>query len=140
MVPVTLLAGPQASLTLMLTLGYAGSAAAMYWLLRRHGASVLAGGLGGALYGFSPALLDSAVSHYNLQFAVLPPLIIEAPRIPAAAGRTDRCRCAQLGVLVAAQVFIEEEVLADVVIVCLLLVAVLAASRPRRRCASAEGR
>ena len=78
MAPVTLLAGPQASLTLMLTLGYAGSAAAMWWLLRRHGASVLAGGLGGALYGFSPALLDSAVSHYNLQFAVLPPLIIEA--------------------------------------------------------------
>jgi hypothetical protein len=40
MAPVTLLGGPQASLTLMLTLGYAGSAAAMYWLLRRHGASV----------------------------------------------------------------------------------------------------
>ena len=46
---------------------------------------------------------------------------------PAAVG-------AWLGVLVAAQVFIEEEVLADVVIVCLLLVAV---SRPvvrERRC------
>jgi hypothetical protein len=131
MVPVTLLAGPQASLTLMLTLGYAGSAAAMWWLLRRHGASVLAGGLGGALYGFSPALLDSAVSHYNLQFAVLPPLIIEALlRILGGKGRPAAVG-AWLGVLVAAQVFIEEEVLADVVIVSLLLTGVLAASRPR---------
>ena len=131
MSPVTLLGGPQASLTLMLTLGYAGSAAAMYWLLRRHGASVLAGGLGGALYGFSPALLDSAVSHYNLQFAVLPPLIIEAVlRILGGKGRPVAVG-AWLGALVAAQVFIEEEVLADVVIVCLLLAVVLAASRPR---------
>ncbi len=131
MAPVTLLAGPQASLTLMLTLGYAGSAAAMWWLLRRHGASVLAGGLGGALYGFSPALLDSAVSHYNLQFAVLPPLIIEAVlRILGRKGRPAAVG-AWLGVLVAAQVFIEEEVLADVVIGCLLLTVVLAASHPR---------
>jgi hypothetical protein len=131
MAPVTLLGGPQASLTLMLTLGYAGSAATMYWLLRRHGASVLAGGLGGAVYGFSPALLDSAVSHYNLQFAVLPPLIIEAVlRILAGQGRPVAVG-AWLGVLVAAQVFIEEEVLADIVIVCLLLAVVLAASHPR---------
>jgi hypothetical protein len=131
MAPVTLLGGPQASLTLMLTLGYAGSAAAMYWLLRRHSASVLAGGLGGALYGFSPALLDSAVSHYNLQFAVLPPLIIEAAlRILGGKGRPVAVG-AWLGVLVAAQVFIEEEVLADVVIACLLLTVVLAASHPR---------
>ena len=43
---------------------------------------------------------------------------------PAAVG-------AWLGVLVAAQVFIEEEVLADVVIACLVLAVVLAASRPR---------
>jgi hypothetical protein len=131
MVPVTLLAGPQASLTLMLTLGYAGSAAAMWWLLRRHGASALAAGLGGALYGFSPALVDSAVSHYNLQFAVLPPLIIEALlRLLGGKGRPAAVG-AWLGVLVAAQVFIEEEVLADVVIACLLLAVVLAASRPR---------
>jgi hypothetical protein len=131
MAPVTLLGGPQASLTLMLTLGYAGSAAAMYWLLRRHGASVLAGGLGGALYGFSPALLDSAVSHYNLQFAVLPPLIIEAVLgILGGKGRPVAVG-AWLGALVAAQVFIEEEVLADVVIACLLLAVVLAASHPR---------
>jgi hypothetical protein len=131
MAPITLLGGPQASLTLMLTLGYAGSAAAMYWLLRRHGVSVLAGALGGAVYGFSPALLDSGVSHYNLQFAVLPPLIVEAVlRLFGGKGRPVSVG-AWLGALVAAQLFIEEEVLADVVVVCLLLLAVLVASRRR---------
>jgi hypothetical protein len=129
--PITLLGGPQASLTLMLTFGYAGSAAAMYWLLRRQGASLLAGGLGGALYGFSPAVLDSAVSHYNLQFAVLPPLIIEAVlRILGGKGRPLAVG-AWLGALVAAQVFIEEEVLVHVVIACLLLAVVLVARQPR---------
>ena len=33
--PVTLLAGPQVSLTLALTLGFAGSAASLFWVLRR---------------------------------------------------------------------------------------------------------
>src|SRR5215469_3398344 len=33
--PVTLLAGPQVSLTVVLTAGFAGSAASLFWLLRR---------------------------------------------------------------------------------------------------------
>ena len=53
--PVTLLAGPQVSLTLVLTLSFAGSAAALFWVLRRWGASLGAAALGGAVYGFSPA-------------------------------------------------------------------------------------
>ena len=76
--PLTLLAGPQASLTVLMTLGFAGSAAAMFAVLRRWGASVAAAGLGGLVYGFSPALVQSSTGHYDLQFAVLPPLIIDA--------------------------------------------------------------
>jgi hypothetical protein len=49
--PLTLLAGPQVSLTVA---------------------------LGGAVYGSSPALVTSGIGHYHLQFAVLPPLIIDA--------------------------------------------------------------
>ena len=41
--PVTLLAGPQTSLTVVLTLSLAGSAAALFLLLRRWGASILRG-------------------------------------------------------------------------------------------------
>ena len=128
--PVTLLAGPQVSLTIMLTLGFAGSAAALFWLLRRWGASVGASALGGAVYGFSPALLNSGIGHYHLEFAVLPPLIIDRVlRIVTGRGRPAR-EGVWLGLLVSAQLFIGEELLADTALTCLAVVLLLAASHP----------
>jgi hypothetical protein len=144
--PVTLLAGPQASLTLLMTAGFAGSALALFWVLRRWGASVGAAALGGAVYGFSPALVQSSLGHYDLQFAVLPPLIADAALClvtgrpvtwrPAAgrrgAGvRAAAARGAWLGLLAAAQVFIAEETLLDTAVAVAVMTAVLAASRPR---------
>lgn len=76
--PVTLLAGPQVSLTLLTTAGFAGSAAAMFLVLRRWRVSTGSAALAGAVYGFSPALLHSAIGHYDLQLAILPPLLIDA--------------------------------------------------------------
>jgi hypothetical protein len=133
--PVTLLAGPQVSLTVLLTLGYAGSAASLFFVLRRWGASLTAAGLGGAVYGFSPALVNSGIGHYHLQFAVLPPLIIHA-LLRLVTGRAKPVKPAvwtgvRLGLLVAAQLFISEEVLADTAVAFLVLVVALAASRPR---------
>jgi hypothetical protein len=126
--PVTLLAGPQVSLTVMLTLGLAGSAAALFWMLRRWGASAGASALGGAVYGFSPALLNSGIGHYHLEFAVLPPLIIDRVlRIVTGRGRPARDG-AWLGLLVSAQLFISEEILADTALTCLAIAAILAAS------------
>jgi hypothetical protein len=52
--PVTALAGPLASLTIVLTLGFAGSAASLFLVLRRWGCSLWPTALGGAVYGFSP--------------------------------------------------------------------------------------
>jgi hypothetical protein len=131
MSPVTLLAGPQVSLNVLVTLGYAGSAAATYWVLRRYDASVLAAGLGGAVFGFSPALLVSGQGHNNWQFAVLAPLIVDAVlRIVTGRGRAALAGV-WLGLLVAAQLFAEEELLVDIALMCLVMVAVLAASRPR---------
>ena len=129
--PVTLLAGPQTSLTVLLTLGIAGSAASLFWVLRRWGASLGAAALGGAVYGFSPALLNSGIGHYHLQFAVLPPLIIDAlARILAGRGRAAASG-AWLGLLVCAQLLTGEELLADTALASLVLVVVLAASHPR---------
>ena len=109
--PVTLLAGPQVSLTVMLTLGFAGSAAALFWVLRRWGASVGAAALGGAVYGFSPALMTAGLSHYHLQFAVLPPLIVDA-LLRLVTGRGSAVKNGiWLGVLMAAQIFTGEELL-----------------------------
>lgn len=134
--PVTVLAGPQTSLTVLMTLGFAGSALAMFAVLRRWAASVPAAAVGGLVYGFSPALIQSAQGHYDLQFAVLPPLIVDAVLRLATGrrgtGRRDVLRCgAWLGVLVVAQVFLDEELLFEAAVTAVMLLAVLAASRPR---------
>jgi len=129
--PVTLLFGAQVSLTLVLTLGFAGSAASLFWVLRRSGASLGAAALGGAVYGFSPALVASGAGHYHLQFAVLPPLIIDAvARLVTGRGRGLRVG-AWLGLLCAAQLFISEELLVYTVLASLILTATVAVSRPR---------
>jgi hypothetical protein len=143
--PVTLLFGAQASLTVLTTVGFAGSAAAMYWVLRRWRISLFAAGLSGALYGFCPALLQSAIGHYDLQFAVLPPLIIDAVlRVvcgpPPADAPIRPVREAEwpaflpphvragyrLGLLITIQLFISEELALTTVAAGVLLVAVLA--------------
>jgi hypothetical protein len=129
--PVTLVAGAQVSLTIMLVLGMAGSAAALLWVLRRWGASLTAAALGGAVYGFSPAIINSGIGHYHLQFAVLPPLIVDAV-LRIITGRSHPVRGGiWLGLLLAAQLFTGEELLADTAITTLILVAVLVAWYPR---------
>ncbi len=134
--PVTWLAGPQAALTVFMTAGFAGSALAMFMILRRWivssgGAGPAAAALGGAVYGFSPAVVHSAIGHYDLQCAVLPPLIIDTG-LRLATGRVSARRGGLvMGLLVTAQLFITEEILAVTAIAGIVMVAVLAASRPR---------
>jgi hypothetical protein len=164
--PLTLLAGPQASITAAITLGFAGSALALFAVLRRWNAGVVAAAAGGLVYGFSPALIASARGHYDLQFAVLPPLIVDAalrlatgrrgtgrwPTLRFETGRwlalrfetgrrtaprfetgrwTALRRGSWLGLLIAAQIFISEELLLDAAIAAVVALAVLAVSRPR---------
>jgi hypothetical protein len=130
--PVTLLWGPVVSLAVLLVLGFAGSAAALYFVLRRWGVSIAGSAVGGAVYGFSPALLVAAEDHYHLQFAVLPPLIVDAV-LRLATGRGNFLRAgAWLGLLVAAQIFIAEELLVDTALAAVIVLAMLALSRPGR--------
>jgi hypothetical protein len=132
--PVTLLAGPQTSLTVALTLGFAGSALAMFWVLRRWGCGAGAAFLAGAVYGFSPALVHSAINHYDLQFAIFLPLIADAALsllTGRARGRREVLRWgAWLGLLCAVQLLTDEELLLDTALTLLILTVVLAASRP----------
>jgi hypothetical protein len=146
--PVTLLAGPQTSLTILLTAGFAGSAASLFWVLRRWGASVTAAGIGGAVYGFSPALLAAGIGHFHLQFAVLPPLIIDALlRILTGRGRAGGSALRSglwsglwLGLLIAAQLFTGEELLADTAVAAAVVVAVLVIGHPRATVAAVRSR
>ncbi len=143
--PVTLFFGPQSALTVFMTAGFAGSSTAMFAVLRRWDASVPAAALGGAVYAFSPAALHSAIGHYDLQFAVFPPLIIDVG-LRLALSRVGAVRGGLwLGLLVTAQLFITEETLFATAMAGVILVAVLAAARPRavtgqvRRVASGLG-
>jgi hypothetical protein len=131
--PLTLLAGPQVSLTVLMTVGFAGSATAMFEVARRWGASVLAASLAGLVYGFSPALVQSSMGHYDLQFAVLPPLIADA-FLRLVTGRYQRGPLRAgiwLGLLATAQLFTGEELLFGTAVASVAAVAVLALSRPR---------
>jgi hypothetical protein len=129
--PITALFGPQVSLTALLVIGFAGSSASMYYVLRRWQASPLASALGGALYGFSPALVHSGIGHYSLVLGMLPPLIIDRV-LRLVVGRGSAVRNGLwLGLLVAGQLFIAEEALVDTVIATIVVLLVLAACRPR---------
>jgi hypothetical protein len=76
--------------------------------------------------------VHSAIGHYDLQFAVLPPLIVDAG-LRLATGRARAVRGGVwLGLLVTAQIFITEEVLFDAALAAVLMAAVLAVSRPRQ--------
>ena len=129
--PVTLLAGPQTALTVLLTAGFAGSAATMFVVLRRWDVSTGPAALAGAVYGFSPALLQASTGHYNLQFAVLPPLIIHMGLRLAVRSQTPARDGLILGLLVTAQLFTGEELLLLTAIAGVLLAVVLAIGRPR---------
>jgi hypothetical protein len=142
--PVTLAFGPAVSLTVLMTAGFAGSAGTMCFVLRRWGASLGAATVAGAFYGFGPAVRMAAIDHYHLQFAVLPPLIIHltlrlltgrGSRGPAPEGRRGAYwrpvrTGALLGLLVAAQLYIAEEMLVLTAIAGAVIVAVLVVSRP----------
>jgi hypothetical protein len=129
--PVTLLAGPQVALTVLMTLGFAGSAASLFAVLRRWDVSTGAAALGGAVYGFSPALMQAATGHYNLQFAVLPPLIVHLGLRLCLRSRAPLRDGLLLGLLITVQLFTGEELLMLAAITGLLLAVVLALSRPR---------
>ncbi|MCK9931247.1 hypothetical protein MXD62_29605 [Frankia sp. Mgl5] len=109
--PVTALFGPVVSLTLLLTLAPALSAFALFWVLRRWVPAPPAA-VAGLLYGFGPYMVGESYGHLHLTFAVFPPLLllllddlIVRRRPP---GRTG----VLLGLAVAAQAMISEEVLA----------------------------
>jgi hypothetical protein len=129
--PVTLLFGPQTSLTVLVTAGFAGSAASLLHVLRRWGVSTAAAALAGAVYGFSPALLQAAIGHYDLQFAVLPPLIADAALRLCLRSRAPARDGIWLGLLVTAQLFTGEELLLATAIATAVMAAVLAAGNPR---------
>ena len=66
--PLTLLAGPVASVTVCFALAMPASAAAAYAVLRRWRIWAPAAALGGLVFGFSPYMVNEGSQHLNLVF------------------------------------------------------------------------
>jgi hypothetical protein len=111
MAPITLAWGPQASFAVLLVLGLAGTAFGWYWLFSRHLVeSRPVAFVAGALCGFAPGMVSHSQGHVNwtAQFLV-PPILIVVMRL-SRGGHSVRDGLV-LGLLIAYQAFINEEVL-----------------------------
>lgn len=107
MVPVTMLLGPEVSFVLLLMIGLTGTAFGWYYVFSRHLVeSRLAAAIGGGFCGFAPGMISHANGHINWTAQFLVPFLVLA---------TFRLRTWRdgipLGLLVAYQAFINEEVL-----------------------------
>ncbi len=129
--PLTLLFGPQVSLNVLLTVGFAGSATSLYWVLRQWRVGTVAAVAGGLVYGFSPALAQSAIGHFHIEFAIFPPLIVHlTARLLTGRGEPFRTGAA-LGLVAALQLLTGEELLFNTGLTVVVGLVVAAAGRFR---------
>ena len=136
--PVTVTAGPIASLDLAVVLAPALSALGAFALCRRYVAWSPAAFAGGLCYGFGPFLTgDLRYGHLDLTWLVLPPLILCCLDALLVRG-TDRTLFVggALGVLVVAQFFVSTELLALSALTAAVAAIVVSLGWPRAALAS----
>jgi hypothetical protein len=128
--PLTAVAGPVATLGFLFRCGIWLTAASAFVTARRLGMSVVAAGVAGAVFAFSPSLAHQASFHLFLVFVpLLPPLcaLVYCQFVNGPAG-WQRRGC-WLGAIGAAQFLIDNEVLLGVALVIAVVIVVLACSR-----------
>lgn len=157
MAPITWLLGPQYSYVIYLSAALAATASTSYWVLSRYLVrSRTAAFVGGAFLGFAPGVIHHANGQPNFASNFLLPIIVarvlrlgtppaagsstggpgaeqagaSADR-PAAPGRVRWLRDGVvLGLLVAYQIFINEEMLLLTALACAVIVVAYAVQRP----------
>ncbi|WP_370517912.1 hypothetical protein [Micromonospora sp. MP36] len=129
--PLTLLLGPQVMYALYLGAALSATAATSYWMLSRHLVrSRAAAFVGGVFLGFAPGIVHHANGQPNFVSNFLLPLIVARVLRLGEPGRWLRNGVA-LGLLVAYQIFINEEMLLLTALACLVIVVAYAVQRPR---------
>ncbi|WP_323373471.1 hypothetical protein [Plantactinospora alkalitolerans] len=127
--PITLLFGPQVSYSVYLGGALAATAATSYWMLSRHlVASRGAAFVGGAFLGFAPGIIHHANGQPNFASNFLLPLIVVRVLRLGEPGRWLRGGVV-LGLLVAYQIFINEEMLLLTALACAAIVLLYAVFR-----------
>ena len=128
--PVTWIFGPAAALNLVMRLGFALSAIAMYFVLRRWARWWPAAFAGGLLYGFSPFVVGQAQAHDFLTFLPFPPLILALLDEVVVRRRHLVRNGVLLGVVVVAQLLVSPEVLSMCAVAVFCGLVVLVARHP----------
>ncbi|MFF4587933.1 glycosyltransferase [Streptomyces sp. NPDC001388] len=128
--PLTLLAGPAVTLSLVMTLGLAATAAAWYRLIRKRLVDGRAAAFtGAALAAFAPPLVSHANAHPNFVVLFMIPLIVDRALRLCTGDRVVR-DATVLGLMAAYQFFLGEEPLLLAALGMLLFAAAYAAARP----------
>jgi hypothetical protein len=129
--PLTVTLGTPVAYVTAMTVGLTVTATGWYVVFRQAVDSRLGAALGGAFCGFAPAMLSHANAHVNFTAQVLIPFIVWRTVRLVDRGRSVR-NGVLLGLLVAWQVFIGEEILAYTALAVALFLAFYAALRPAR--------
>lgn len=130
--PLQLAIGSIATYNVLLVVSMAGSALAMYLVLRRWVRSGLPTFVGGLVYGFSPFIMGEGTGHLFLVAAFLPPLVLLVLHDLVVVQQHAAWRDGVvLAALLVAQYLISPEVLAMTAVMAACGVALLAIARPR---------
>jgi hypothetical protein len=123
MAPITIVFGPIVSTNLIMVVAMPISATAAFVVLRKWKVWIPAAALGGLVYGFSPYMIGQAAAHPVFIFTPIPPFI--ALTVEAILNRrgSPRRLGIQLGLLIAAQYLISQELLATVALVTFVAIA-----------------
>jgi hypothetical protein len=130
--PVTRLVGAVAAFNLFMQLAFFASATSMYLVLRRWTSWWPAAFLGGLFYGFSSYMVGEGLGHLFLLAVPIPPLVLAVVDDLTVRGHgSPRREGLLLGMLAGFQYLISAELFADMALIGVLGVLVLAVRHPR---------
>ena len=133
MTPVTAVLGEVVSYNVLMTAGPVLSAFTAQLAMRRYVDNSISAAVGGLMYGFSPFIVAHSLGHIVLVLAFIPPLVLLVlDEILIRQRRPWPVAGILLGVLLAAQLLISEEILAAIAVMAVLGTLVLIMLAPRQ--------
>lgn len=122
--PITFTVGANVSFAVLLTLAPALAGVTGFWWLRRHCRHTLAAAVGGLFIGFGPFMAGHMLGHVDLTFtAAVPVMLMLAEDLLWRRPRSQRRTAVYLGLLTAAEIGVNEELVVIIAIAAMFLAA-----------------